>query len=223
MRTIPQKGDEEEKRIYQQSNLRTMPPKEDGNQTLITIPKKRDEKQKLSTMSPKRDDVQRLSTMPPKRDDEQRFSTMPQVGNEEQRQTFEHTQYAHSVEPETFLINGEEILLQNQASYSKSRGGPWKVGSLCLTDNRLVFYQHSGLVFQTAVTNIMDVGIREGRFVLGVKKPLLFLLYNAQVDPKILLSEREKTFHVWFAMNEPAIWENEIRKAVVFVRMKEEE
>ncbi len=187
--------------------MRTMPPKRDGSQKLRTIPKKRDGKQKLSTM-------------PPDRDEEQRFSTMPQAGDEEQRQMFEHTQYSQPVEPESFLFNDEEILLQNQASYSKSRGRPWKVGSLCLTDNRLVFYQHSGLVFQTAVTNIMDVGIREGRFVLGVKKPLLFLLYKSQVDPKILLSEREKTFHVWFAMNEPAIWENEIRKAVVFVRMK---
>ena len=68
----------------------------------------------------------------------------------------------------------------------------------------------------------MDVGVRKGRFVLGVKKPLLFLLYNAQVDPQILLSERKKTFLAWFAMNEPAIWENEIRKAVVFGRMKKE-
>jgi len=67
----------------------------------------------------------------------------------------------------------------------------------------------------------MDVGVRKGRFVLGVKKPLLFLLYKSQLDTA-LISEREKTFLALFAMNEPAIWENEIRKAVVFVRMKKE-
>ena len=251
MRTIPQKGDEEEKRIYQESKLRTMPPKGDGKQTLITMPKKRDEKQRLSTMPPKRDEKQRLSTMSPKRDEEQRLSTMPlkrdeeqrlstmpqagdaeqrlrtmpempEAGGAEQRQMFEHTQSSHPVEPETFLFKGEEILLDKQASYSKSRGGPWKVGSLCLTNKRLFFYQHSGWVFQTAVANIMDVGVGEGRFVLGVKKPLLFLFYKAQVDTKILLSEREKTFHALFVMNDPAIWENEVRKAVVFARMKKE-
>ena len=196
MRTIQQKGDKEQKKIYQQSKLRTMPQRRDGKQ--------------------------RLSTMPLKRDDEQKLSTMPQVGDAEQRQMCEHSQHSNPIEHESFLFKGEEVLLQSQGSYSKSRGGPWKVGSLCLTDKRLVFYQHSGLVFQTAVTNIIDVGVREGRFVLGVKKPLLFLLYKSQVDPKILLSEREKTFHVWFAMNELAIWENEIRKAVVFERMKKE-
>ena len=172
----------------------------------------------MRTMPQKRDGKQKLSTMPLKRDDGQKLSTMPQVGDAEQRQMSEHM-HSRPVEPESFLFKGEEILLQNKASYSKSRGGPWKVGSLCLTDNRLVFYQHSGLVFQTAVTNIIDVGIREGRFVLGVKKQLLFLLYKSEID-NTLLSEREKTFHVWFAMNEPAIWENEIRKAVVFERMK---
>ena len=176
----------------------------------------------MRTMPQKRDGKQKLSTMPLKRDDEQKLSTMPQVGDAEQRQMSEHTQSSHPVEPESFLFKGEEVLLQSQGSYSKSRGGPWKVGSLCLTDKRLVFYQHSGLVFQTAVTNIIDVGVRKGRFVLGVKKQLLFLLYNAQVDPKILLSERKKTFLVWFAMNDPALWENEIRKAVVFGRMKKE-
>ncbi|MCK4733388.1 MAG: hypothetical protein KAT65_13130 [Methanophagales archaeon] len=175
----------------------------------------------MRTMPQKRDGKQKLSTMPLKRDGEQKLSTMPQVGDAEQRQMFEHTQHSNSIEPESFLFNDEEILLQSQGSYSKSRGGPWKVGSLCLTDNRLVFYQHSGLVFQTAVTNIMDVGVRKGRFVLGVKKPLLFLLYKSEIDTT-LLSEREKTFLVWFAMNEPAIWEEEIRKAVVFGRMKKE-
>lgn len=97
--------------------------------------------------------------------------TMPQKRDAEQRQIFEHTQYS----TESFLFKGEEVLLQNQASYSKSRGGPWEAGSLCLTNNRLVFYQHSGLVFQTAVEDIIDVGVRTARFVLGVKKPLLFL------------------------------------------------
>ena len=246
MRTIPQKGDEEEKRIYQESKLRTMPPKGDGKQTLITMPKKgdgkqklrtmspkRDEKQRLSTMSQKRDEEQRLGTMPLKRDEEQRLSTMPQAGDAEQRLSTmpempqaggaEQRQMSHPVEPESFLFKGEEILLDKQASYSKSRGGPWKVGSLCLTDKRLFFYQHSGWVFQTAVANITDVGVGVGRFVLGVKKPLLFLFYKAQVDPNILLSEREKTFHALFVMNDPAIWENEIRKAVVFGRMTKKE
>ena len=152
-----------------------------------------------------------MRTMPPKRDGTQKLRTMPQKTDAEQRQMFEHTQQS----AESFLFKGEEILLDKQASYSKSRGGPWKVGSLCLTNDRLVFYQHSGLVFQTAVTNIMDVGVRKGRFVLGVKKQLLFLLYKSEIDNTL-----QKTFHALFAMNEPAIWENEIRKAVVFVRMK---
>ena len=170
-------------------------------------------------MPPKRDGAQKLRTMPQKRNEEQNLSTMPPTSDAGQRQNFEHTQ--DSVEPESFLFKGEGILLQSQASYSKSRGRPWKVGSLCLTNNRLIFYQHSGLVFQTAVKDIMDVGVRKGRFVLGVKKPLLFLLYKSQLDTA-LISEREKTFLALFAMNEPAIWENEIRKAVVFVRMKKE-
>ncbi len=115
----------------------------------------------------------------------------------------------------------EEVLLRDRASYSKSRGGPWKVGSLCLSNKRLVFYQHSKLVFQIAVTNILDVGVRQGRYVLGIKKPLLFLFYKSPVYTA-LISEREKIFHALFAMNEPALWEDEIRKAVVFGRMNEE-
>ena len=156
---------------------------------------------------------QKLRTMPQKKVSEQKLSTMPQMTDAWQRQ--------HCTQVEQESGNDEEVLVQTQASYSKSRGGPWKVGSLCLTNKRLVFYQHSKLVFQTAVKDVLDVGIRQGRFVLGIKKPLLFLLYKYPVDTA-LISEREKTFHALFAINEPAIWENEIRKAVVFVRLKEE-
>ena len=172
-------------------------------------------KKDISTIKAEHTKEQKLRTMPQRRVGEQKLSTMPQMADTEQRQMSEHTQ----VEPKSG--KDEEVILQDRASYSKSRGGPWKVGSLCLTNKRLVFYQHSKLVFQTAVKDVLDVGVRQGRFVLGIKKPLLFLFYKSPVDTA-LISEREKTFHALFAINEPALWEDEIRKAVVFVRMKKE-
>ena len=88
------------------------------------------------------------------------------------------------------------------------RDGPWKVGHLWLTNKRLIFLQANKAIFRVMLDDVIDVGIRKGRFILGSKKPLLFVLYG-----------KEKQMLTWFAINDVTKLENEIRKAVVMLRV----
>lgn len=74
------------------------------------------------------------------------------------------------------LFKGEEILLQRQVGCSRSRDGTWKAGYLQLTNEKLSFSQpYKGGIFQSSLEDVIDVGIEVGKFVLGVKKRLLYL------------------------------------------------
>lgn len=104
----------------------------------------------------------------------------------------------------------EKVLLQRQAACSPSRTGPWKSGSLWLTNKRFLFFQpYPNVIFQAALEDIVDVGVEMGRYVLGVKKKLLNLMKRSEMD----------TISVWFVVDNPGHWDDEVRKAVVLRKL----
>lgn len=84
------------------------------------------------------------------------------------------------------------------------RDGPWKLGNLCFTNKRLIFLQANKPISRITLGDVIDVGIRKGRFILGRKKQLLFILGN-----------KERQILNWFAVNNPEEWKNKIRNAIV--------
>jgi hypothetical protein len=66
------------------------------------------------------------------------------------------------------------------------------------------------VVFQTALEKVMDVSLVKGRFILGLKRKLLHILYKG--------ATMEKMFQVFFAINKPEQWEKATREAEAQVR-----
>jgi O-acetylhomoserine/O-acetylserine sulfhydrylase-like pyridoxal-dependent enzyme len=60
------------------------------------------------------------------------------------------------------------------------------------------------VVFQIILKKIVEVRIVKGKFILGLKRKLLSILYKGATI--------EKTFQVFFAINKPEQWEKAIFK-----------
>ena len=107
-------------------------------------------------------------------------------------------------------LSNEKVLLQRNGACSPSKTGPWKPGRLRLTNRRLLFFQpYPDVTFQAALGDVLDVGVGMGRYVLGIRKKMLYLLKQSE----------GRTTSAWFAVDNPAQWEDEVRKAVVLGRL----
>jgi len=107
-------------------------------------------------------------------------------------------------------LSNEKVLLKRNGACSPSKTGPWKPGSLWLTNRRFLFFQpYPDVIFQAALSDVVDVGVGMGRYVLGIRKRMLYLLKQSERD----------TISAWFAVDNPAQWEDELRKAVVLGRL----
>ena len=103
------------------------------------------------------------------------------------------------------LTEGERIILQGQSCFSMTCT-TWKPGLLYLTNKRLIFSQPGGrVVFQTVLEKIMEVTLVKGRFILGLKRKLLHILFKG--------ATMEKMFQAFFAINKPEQWEKAIMEA----------
>jgi HSP20 family molecular chaperone IbpA len=107
------------------------------------------------------------------------------------------------------LTEGERIILKGQSCFSVTCA-TWKPGLLYLTNKRLVFCQPSGrMVFQTVLEKIMGATLVKGRFILGLKRELLHILYEGVMT--------EKMFQAFFAINRPEQWKEAIMEAKTIV------
>ncbi|MFQ6076303.1 MAG: hypothetical protein ACE5Z5_09260 [Candidatus Bathyarchaeia archaeon] len=66
------------------------------------------------------------------------------------------------------------------------------------------------MVLETPLEKLEYVKLTRGRFILGVKKWLLHLLFNG---PSLLDVKREKTYQAFIAMNHPEEWKEAIWEA----------
>jgi len=108
-----------------------------------------------------------------------------------------------------FLLNGEKILSCVQSCFS-SQCITWKPGLLYLTNKRLIFSAPSGqTIFQTELERLTDVKLAKRKFILGLRRDVLHIMFEN--------ISREKIFQVFFAVNNPKEWKEIICKAANFV------
>ena len=107
-----------------------------------------------------------------------------------------------------FLMNSEEILSCAQSCFSQYT--TWKPGFLYLTNKRLIFSTPSGqTIFQTELEKLTDVKLAKRKFILGLRRNVLHVVFENV--------SREKIFQVFFAVNDPKEWKERIWKAANFV------
>jgi len=108
-----------------------------------------------------------------------------------------------------FLMNSEEILSCGQSCFF-SQCTTWKPGFLYLTKKRLIFSTPSGqTIFQTELEKLTDVKLAKRKFILGLRRDVLHIVFEN--------ISREKIYQVFFAVNNPKEWKERICKAANFV------
>ncbi len=108
-----------------------------------------------------------------------------------------------------FLMNGEEILSCVQSCFSL-QCATWKPGFLYITNKRLMFSAPSGqTIFQTELEKLTDVKLAKRKFILGLRRNVLHVLFEN--------ISRGKIFQLYFAVNNPEEWKERISKAANFV------
>jgi len=108
-----------------------------------------------------------------------------------------------------FLMNSEETLSCAQSCFT-SQCTTWKPGFLYLTNKRLIFSTPSGqTIFQTELERLTDVKLVKRKFILGLRRDALHIVFEN--------ISREKIFQVFFAVNNPKEWKERICKAANFV------
>jgi len=103
------------------------------------------------------------------------------------------------------LTEGERTILRGQACLSLTCT-TWRPGFSYLTNKRLIFSQPSGRVtFEVTLERVMDVKLVKGRFILGLKRRLLQILYRSSMGGKV--------FQAFLAVNNPERWRRAIEEA----------
>lgn len=99
------------------------------------------------------------------------------------------------------LTESEEIILHIQGGYANIFRSGWKLGHFYLTNQRLIFFQPMGIVFETPLTNITNVKVEERFFVLR-KKNVICLSYKYH--------EIGRTSKAWIIMGNLETWRKKI-------------
>ncbi|MCG2675931.1 hypothetical protein L6304_01925, partial [bacterium] len=75
------------------------------------------------------------------------------------------------------LKEGEELILYSQGGYKNNLRSGWRLGHFYLTDERLLFYQPIGIIFQTTFDRIGEVKTEKQNYAFG-KKDVISLTYE---------------------------------------------
>jgi len=103
------------------------------------------------------------------------------------------------------LADTEKIILRGQSCFSLT-GESWKPGFLCLTNERLFFSPPNGrIVFQVYLENLIEIKPVIGKFILGLRRRLLNIVYRSR--------KKERLLQAYFAVNNLEQWEKTIKEA----------
>lgn len=110
----------------------------------------------------------------------------------------------------------ENIILSTQGGYKGYLGSGWKLGRFYLSDQRLVFYQPSGIVFETPLTHIRKISVERQRFVLRTKETLCLSYRQAKIERVLKAWIITGDLEVWrkklYELSRPKIDEDSINK-----------
>ncbi|MEW6456333.1 MAG: hypothetical protein AB1410_06445 [Acidobacteriota bacterium] len=73
--------------------------------------------------------------------------------------------------------NGERIILQEKAGLLTIPASHWKLGTLCLTNKRLTFFQPNGIIINIFLNDIKDIKIEKVPYAF-TKRNALCILYQ---------------------------------------------
>jgi hypothetical protein len=102
-------------------------------------------------------------------------------------------------------VDNEKMLRFFTASYDTGRGtfSSWKLGNLCLTEQRLLFVQVQKVLFQIPLDQIQQMDLVERRWILGKKIVQLYILWDDG-----------RTRNAFIAVKDPQNWKADIEKLV---------
>lgn len=101
----------------------------------------------------------------------------------------------------------EEIILYSQGGFKNPMTSGWKLGHHYLTNKRLLFFQPSGIVYETPLGNMINVTVEKQRFVLGRTKEVISLTYRqARTGRKVT---------EWIIMGDLETWRKKLSEMVL--------
>ena len=101
---------------------------------------------------------------------------------------------------------GEEIVLYSQGGFKNPMTSGWKLGHHYLTNRRLLFFQPSGIVYETPLENIINVTVEKQRFVLGRTKEVITLSYRHKKDGRKVTT--------WIIMGDLETWRKKLSETI---------
>ncbi|MDI6814799.1 MAG: hypothetical protein QMC90_01765 [Dehalococcoidales bacterium] len=81
----------------------------------------------------------------------------------------------------------------------------WKLGHHYLTNKRLLFFQSSGTVYETPLSNIISITLEKKKYVLGRTKEVICLSYD----------NRGRTVRIWLIMGDLETWRKRLSELIL--------
>ena len=100
----------------------------------------------------------------------------------------------------------EEILLYSQGGFKNPMTSGWKLGHHYLTNNRLLFFQPSGIVYETPLNNIINVALEPHKFILKTKQVICLTYKHIRTGRPI---------EAWVIMGDLETWRRKLSEMVL--------
>lgn len=100
----------------------------------------------------------------------------------------------------------EEIILYSQGGFKNPMTSGWKLGHHYLTNQRLLFFQPTGMTFEIPISRIFNITVERHKFVLKAKEVICLSYHHAR---------NGRTSKLWIIMNNLEAWRRKIREMTV--------
>ncbi|MFQ5875406.1 MAG: Hsp20/alpha crystallin family protein [Dehalococcoidia bacterium] len=84
---------------------------------------------------------------------------------------------------ELLLAADERILLSSSGAFRQHVNAGWRPGNLCLTNERLLFSNGTGVAFEASSSEIHEVRVERQRYVLGVRRDAIAVIHQGAESP----------------------------------------
>ena len=104
------------------------------------------------------------------------------------------------------VIDGEKLLKYSQAAYDgdSAVSRSWKMGSLYLTEKKLIFFQGPRRLFDIQLDSLKEINLVERNWISGEPIKQLCIIQNWK--------RRERKFYIWLRREEE--WKEAIDKCL---------
>lgn len=83
------------------------------------------------------------------------------------------------------LAPDEQVMLSSQGGYRDHVRSGWRLGTLYLTNKRLLFCVQTGVVFETQLSEIHDVSVEKQKYVGGRIKDVIVVVSRPAASPRV--------------------------------------